>query len=37
VNSLVEPYEAELLVLQRWEGFHSKALGFTPSWEAWAC
>jgi hypothetical protein len=34
---LVEAREAELLVLQRWEEFHRKALGFTPSWEAWAC
>jgi hypothetical protein len=34
---LVEAYEAELLVLRRWEEFHEKALGFAPSWEAYAC
>jgi hypothetical protein len=31
---LVEAYEAELLVLQRWEEFHKRALGFAPSWKA---
>jgi hypothetical protein len=28
---LVEAYEAELVVLRRWEEFHREALGFTPS------
>jgi hypothetical protein len=27
-----EAYEAELLVLRRWEEFYEKALGFRPSW-----
>jgi hypothetical protein len=31
---LVEAYEAELVVLRRWETFHDKALGFRPSWDA---
>jgi hypothetical protein len=34
---LVEAYEAELLVLRRWEKFHREALGYTPSWETYAC
>jgi hypothetical protein len=34
---LVEAYTAELLVFRRWEEFHREALGFTPSWKAWAC
>jgi hypothetical protein len=31
---LVDAREAELVVLQRWEEFHEKALGFRPTWEA---
>jgi hypothetical protein len=31
---LVEAYEAELVVLPRWEEFHRDALEFGPSWEA---
>ena len=34
---LVEAYEAELVVLRRWEEFHREALGFTPSWGAYRC
>ena len=34
---LVKAGEAELFVFRRWEEFHEKALGFMPSWEAWAC
>ena len=34
---LVEAYEAELLVLERWEEFHREALGFMPSWDSHAC
>jgi hypothetical protein len=34
---LVEAYEAELLVLERWEEFHREALGFMPSWDSYAC
>jgi hypothetical protein len=34
---LVEAYEAELVVLRRWEEFQEKAPRFTPSWEAWPC
>jgi hypothetical protein len=32
---LVEAYEAELVVLRRWEEFHREKLGFMPSWEAY--
>jgi hypothetical protein len=28
---LVEAYEAELVVLRRWEEFHREKLGFMPS------
>jgi hypothetical protein len=34
---LTRPYEAELLVLERWSEFHRKALGFMPSWGSYAC
>jgi len=34
---LVEAYEAELVVLRRWEEFHREKLGFMPSWEAYEC
>ena len=34
---LVEAYEAELVVLRRWEEFHREALGFAPSWESYVC
>jgi hypothetical protein len=34
---LVEAYEAELLVLERWEEYHREALGFMPSWDSYAC
>ena len=34
---LVPAHEAELVVLRRWSEFHEKALGFRPSWEAYAC
>jgi len=34
---LVEAYEAELVVFRRWEEFHEKALGFTPSWGTHSC
>ena len=33
----VEAYEADLVVLRRWEEFHEKALGFALSWGAYAC
>jgi hypothetical protein len=31
------PYEAELVVLRRWEEFHREKLGFMPSWHSYAC
>jgi hypothetical protein len=34
---LVEAYEAELVVLRRWEEFHREKLGFMPSWESRSC
>ena len=35
--TVAEAYEAELVVLRRWEELTREALGFTPSWESSSC
>jgi hypothetical protein len=36
-SMLVEASKAEFVVLLRWAEFHRNALGFTPSWDVYAC